>query len=127
MGENKLGEIMSVNLNNIKSMVDADTIIGTPITVEGVTLIPVSKVSFGTVTGGSDFATKSADGLFGGGGGAGLTVNPVAFIAVSNGNVKMMPIYNELGTVEKAINIAPEILDKIKSLFTKEKNKHDAE
>ena len=124
MSENKIGQIMDTTLENIKTIVDADTIIGTPITVEGVTLIPVSKVSFGAVTGGSDFASnKPNNGLFGGGGGAGVTVNPVAFIAVKDGDVRMLPVYNELGTVEKAVNMAPEILDKIKALFSKSKNK----
>ncbi len=127
MSENKIGQIMDSTLNNLRTMVDADTIIGTPLTVDGITLIPVSKVSFGVATGGSDFASKSSSGLFGGGGGAGVTVNPVAFIAVSDGNVKMMPIYNELGTIDKAVSMAPELLDKVKSLFKKEKNKHDVE
>lgn len=121
MGEDKIGGIMNVTMDKLRAMVDADTIIGTPLTVDGITLIPVSKVSFGMATGGSDFPSKSDKQLFGGGGGAGVSINPVAFIAVNNGNVHMMPIYNELGTVEKAINMAPEFLDKVKTLFKKDK------
>ncbi len=122
MGEDKIGGIMNVTMDKLRAMVDADTIIGTPLTVDGITLIPVSKVSFGMATGGSDFPSKSDKQLFGGGGGAGVSINPVAFIAVNNGNVHMMPIYNELGTVEKAINMAPEFLDKVKTLFKKDKS-----
>lgn len=121
MSENKIGGIMDSTLNHLRTMVDADTIIGTPLNVDGITLIPVSKVSFGVATGGSDFPNKNNRELFGGGGGAGVSINPVAFIAVSDGNVHMMPIYNELGTVEKAINMAPEFMDKVKSLFAKGK------
>lgn len=124
MSENKITGIMDSTMNNLRTMVDADTIIGTPLTVDGITLIPVSKVSFGLATGGSDFPNKSNASVFGGGGGAGVSINPVAFIAVSNGNVHMMPIYNELGAVDKAINMAPELLDKIKTLFQKDKNQN---
>ena len=124
MNENKIGGIMETTMNNLRAMVDADTIIGTPISVDGITLIPVSKVSFGVATGGSDFPSKSNAELFGGGGGAGVSVTPVAFIAVSDGNVKMLPIYNDLGTVGKAINMAPELMEKVKSLFSKDKKEH---
>lgn len=124
MSEEKISGIMDVTLNNLRTMVDADTIIGTPLTVDGITLIPVSKVSFGLATGGSDFPNKNNAQLFGGGGGAGVSINPVAFIAINNGNVHMMPIYNELSTAEKAINMAPELLDKVKTLFSKNKKEN---
>ena len=102
-------------------MVNADVITGEPIVVDGLTLIPVSKVAYGIATGGSDFATKNQQGLFGGGSGAGVTVSPIAFMVISEGNVKMVPIYNELTTLEKAVTMAPEIIDKAKELFTKDK------
>ena len=98
-------------------MVDADTIIGTPVVVGNVTLVPVSRVSFGLATGGSDFPSKNGQELFGGGGGAGVTVNPVAFICINGDNVHMMPVYSEMNTIDKAINMAPELIDKVKSLF----------
>lgn len=123
MSESKIKGIMDVTLEKLRAMVDADIITGTPITVDGVTLVPVSKVSFGLATGGSDFPSKTGAELFGGGGGAGVTVTPIAFMAISNGNVKMMPIYNELTTVEKAISMAPEIIDKAKEIFQKPQEK----
>ena len=121
MSENSIKNIMDVTMDKLLAMVDANTIIGAPIVVGDITLIPVSKVSFGVATGGSDFPSKTQSGLFGGGGGAGVTVSPVAFIAVSDGNAKMMPVYNELSSVEKAIAMAPEVLEKAKELFSKDK------
>ena len=119
MSENNLKSVMDTTMDKLRTMVDADTIIGTPIVVGNVTLLPISRVSFGLATGGSDFPSKSGQELFGGGGGAGVSVNPVAFIAVNGENVHMMPVYNELGTIDKAINMAPELIDKVKSLFDK--------
>ena len=124
MSENNIKGIMDTTMDKLRAMVDADTITGSPIGVGDVTLIPVSRVSFGLATGGSDFPTKSSDKqLFGGGGGAGVTIAPVAFIAISGGNVKMLPVYNDLSSVEKAISMAPEIIEKAKELFPKKENK----
>lgn len=123
MSENNIKNIMDVTMDKLRAMVDANTIIGDPIVVDGVTLIPVSKVSFGLATGGSDFPSKTQSGLFGGGGGAGVTVSPVAFIAVSDGNVRMMPVYNELSSFDKAMAMAPDVLERAKELFKKDKNK----
>lgn len=106
-------------MDKLRTMVDADTIIGNPIVVDKVTLIPVSRISFGLATGGSDFPSKHGQELFGGGGGAGVTVQPIAFICINGENVHMMPIYNELSTADKAINMIPEFVDKLKSLFEK--------
>ena len=117
MSENSIKSIMDVTMDKLRAMVDANTIIGDPIVVGDVTLLPVSKVSFGLATGGSDFPSKTQSGLFGGGGGAGVTIAPVAFIAVSDGNVKMMPVYNELSSAEKAFAMAPDVIERAKELF----------
>lgn len=117
MSENSIKTVMDTTMEKLRTMVDADTIIGTPIVVGNVTLLPVSRVSFGLATGGSDFPSKTGQELFGGGGGAGVTVNPVAFICINGDNVHMMPVYSEMNTIDKAINMAPELIDKIKSLF----------
>ena len=122
MSENNIKGIMDTTMDKLRAMVDADTIIGTPITVGGITLLPVSKVAFGLATGGSDFPSKNQSGLFGGGGGAGVTINPVAFIAIKGESVHMMPVYSEMNTIDKAINMAPELIDKVKELFNKGEN-----
>jgi sporulation protein YtfJ len=123
MSENNVSNVINSTMEHIRTMVDADTIVGTPIVLDSVTLIPVSKVAFGLATGGSDFPSKTAANGFGGGGGAGVTITPVAFIAVKGDNVHMMPVYNQMDTLDKAINMAPEIVDKIASLFKKEAKK----
>lgn len=117
--QNNIESIMSVTLENLKAMVDADTIIGTPITVGEVTLVPVSKVSFGLATGGSDLPSKSSSAMFGGGGGAGVTVNPIAFICVSDTNVKMLQVNANISTVDKLVEQAPELIQKVKDVFEK--------
>ncbi len=119
MSENNIKTVMDTTMDKLRTMVDADTIIGTPIVVGKITLLPVSRVSFGLATGGSDFPNKHNQQIFGGGGGAGVTVNPVAFICINGENVHMMPVYSEMNTIDKAINMAPELIDKVKSLFDK--------
>ena len=123
MSDSKIKTIMDTTMDKLRAMVDADVITGKPIVVGDITLLPVSKVAFGLASGGSDFPSKSEKELFGGGGGAGVTVSPIAFIVISGGNVKMLPVYNELTTVEKAISMAPEIIDKAKELFPKKEEK----
>lgn len=123
MSESKIKGILDTTMEKLRTMVDAEVITGTPIEVGNITLIPVSRVSFGLATGGSDFPSKTGAELFGGGGGAGVTVAPVAFIVISGDNVKMMPIYNDLNTVEKAISMTPELIEKAKELFSKNENK----
>ncbi len=118
MSENNIQSIIDVTTDKLRAMVDADVITGTPIEVGNLTLIPVSRVSFGLATGGSDFPSKNGQ-LFGGGGGAGVTVVPIAFMVVNGDSVKMMPIYNELSSLEKAVTMAPEIIEKAKDLFSK--------
>ncbi len=121
MSENNIKGIMDVTMEKLRAMVDADTIIGSPVNVGGITLIPVSKVSFGVASGGSDFASnKTQAALFGGGGGAGVSIVPIAFIAVNGENVKMLPVYNEPSGMERAIAMTPELIEKVKELFKKE-------
>lgn len=119
MSENNIKGIMDTTMDKLHAMVNADTIVGTPLKVGDITLFPVSKVSFGLATGGSDFPSKNGSGLFGGGGGAGVTITPVSFVAVSGESIRVLPITNEMTSLDKAINMAPELIDKVKSLFNK--------
>ena len=122
MSDNNIKSIIDVTMDKLRALVDADIVTGSPIEVGGMTLIPVSRVSFGMASGGSDFPSKSGQ-LFGGGGGAGVTVVPIAFMVVNGDNVKMLPVYNEVTSLEKAITMAPEILEKAKGLFAKKEDK----
>ena len=119
MAEHKIESIMNVTLENLKALVDSNTIIGTPIVVGEVTLIPISKISFGLATGGSDFPSKNTSSMFGGGGGAGVTVTPIAFISVNGSNVKLMQVNADMTPVDKLIEQGPEIIQKIKDTFEK--------
>lgn len=123
--------IMDTTLDKIKQMVDVNTVIGNPITTaDGTTIIPVSKVTYGFASGGSEFASKKMENnkLFGGGSGAGVTINPIAFIAVSNGEAKLLNIGNFQDSQDRAVAMVPELIDKIVGLFKKDKkddNKED--
>jgi len=105
-------------------MVDANTIVGEPVTTaDGITLIPVSKLSFGFAGGGSDIAGKGepANG-FGGGIGAGVRIEPVAFIVVKGENVKLLHVTPPAAsTVDRIIETVPEIFDKVTDFIGKEK------
>jgi sporulation protein YtfJ len=125
--EKPIVDMMSVTLQKIKEMVDVNTIIGQAITApDGTTIIPVSKLCFGFASGGSDFNGKSASGEqnFGGGSGAGINIIPVAFLVVSNGNVKLLPVSPPAGnTVDRIVERVPEMVDKISEMLGREKKK----
>lgn len=111
-------------VKNIRSMVDSNTVIGDAITTpDGTTIIPVSKISIGFVSGGSDFATKQNPKLcFGGGSGAGLTVTPVSFLIISpSGSVNTLPVnQSSVTAVDKIMDLAPGVIEEIRDLFKKE-------
>ena len=125
MDNNNLGSLMETTMSKIREMVDVNTIIGQPVTtVDGITLIPVSKVSFGFASGGTDIPTKNAGGgkPFGGGSGAGVNITPVAFLIISDGNVRMLNVLPPANTtLDRAIETAPIVMDKITGLIKKDK------
>lgn len=127
--ENKhpIHEVMGITMDKVRQMVDVNTVVGTPITTaEGVTVIPISKVSVGFASGGSDFATKNQpankDNAFGGGAGAGVNIEPVAFLVIRGESVKLIPVTPlPGGPVEKVIDLVPDMVDKVVSLVEKKK------
>ncbi len=123
MSEHPLQGLMDVALQRIKDMVDSNTIIGEPITMaDGTLILPVSKVSFGFASGGSDFPSKTPKELFGGGSGAGVSIAPIAFLVVKDGNVRMIQLASQdASTADRIINALPETLDKLQELFKKDK------
>ena len=122
-----ISDLMSTTMQKIREMVDVNTIVGTPIhTTDGVTLIPVSKLSFGFASGGSDFSTKNqkpeSDNAFGGGSGAGVNISPVAFLIVKGDTVKMLPVASPAGnTVDRVVELVPEMFDKVTGYIDKNK------
>lgn len=113
--------VMGVSMEKIREMVDVETIIGDPITAEGVTIIPVSKVSFGFASGGSDLPTQAAE-KFAGGSGAGVTVKPVAFIVIkADGNVSLMELGAKGSPLDGVMEALPGVVEKIKGFMAEKK------
>ena len=124
MNENKqehpIQGMMGTAMQKIREMIDVNTIIGDPITTpDGTVIIPVSKVSFGFGSGGSDWPNKNtAKDLFGGGAGAGISINPLAFLVISNGEVKLLQMSFSSNTADKMVNMVPDVIDKISGLVS---------
>ena len=129
---------MSQNLPNmlestvakIREMVNANTVVGEPITTGDVTIIPISKISIGLGGGGSDFATKNTSDAngFGGGVGAGVKVTPVAFMIIKDGNVRMLPVAVPANTTaDRIVELVPETLDKITNFIESRLEKKEKE
>ncbi len=141
-----MSEVIKETIDKVKDLADTKTVIGDPITlIEGVTILPVSRVSIGAGLGGGEYGTKNnkkksdsettVTDNFGGGGGTGITVTPVAFLVVTaDGEAKLLNIGENTGYlgqsimgavngVDAALAKAPDIIDKIKALFGKKKDK----
>ena len=129
MKEQSAAGILGTTIDKIKDMVDSRTIIGDPIDAgQGIKVIPVSKVTYGFASGGSDFPSKSAKELFGGGGGAGVTLTPVAFLVINNGSVSVKYISEGPdSSMERVISLLPELVDKLSEVVDKIKNKKNGE
>ena len=116
---NSVPNMMEGMLHKIREMIDANTVMGTPVTTpDGTTIIPISKVSIGFGGGGSDFATNKGGNPFGGGAGGGVKVSPVAFIVVSEGNVRMLPVAQAANTTaDRLVEMIPDTLDKVSAFI----------
>lgn len=141
-GEHPIEVLMETAMNNIKDMVDVNTIIGSPIeTANGMVIIPVSKVCFGFAAGGSEFKGETIDEYkkkdkeeevqyrlpFGGGSGAGISINPVVFVVVTKESIKVIPIEHS-SVIDKLMDYVPDLMEKAnlivnKSIEKEEKNK----
>lgn len=120
MSEHPIQGLMDVTLERIKSMADANTVVGNPIHLEGgIIILPVSKISYGFASGGSDFPNKTAKDLFGGGSGGGVSITPVAFLVVRDGAVKLLQLADHSSTADHAISLMPEMVDKVTDIFGK--------
>ena len=121
-----LENLVKTAVEKIKEMVDVETIVGKPISVpNGTIIIPVSKVAVGFGSGGSDLPTTSSKDLFGGGSGAGITISPIAFIAISNGGVKLLQLSMNASKENAIVNLVPEVIDKITDFLNKKKEDSD--
>lgn len=122
MKEKSANGILSTTIEKVRDLVDVSTIIGEPINLpDGLTIIPISKVTYGFASGGSDFPSKNNVELFGGAGGAGITINPVAFLVVKDGEVTIKHIVSNDNAIERAVSMVPDMFDKITNLANKKK------
>lgn len=122
--DTKVKDLVSSAIGKIHELSDADTVIGNPIKVDGgITIIPVSKVSYGFAAGGSDLPSKNEKEVFGGGSGGGVTINPLAFIVVSGEDVKLLELGSGNSPANAIVSAVPDLITKIQSMFTKKKDK----
>ena len=119
--------VMDTSMKNLKEIVDANTVIGDPVTTPtGTVIIPVSKVSFGFASGGSDLPVKTnPKDLFGGGAGAGVSIQPVAFLVVQEDGVRLLQMDEGSDALSSAIRSVPEVVDRLGSMFKKGDKKND--
>jgi len=113
---NHIEKLMRSTLENIKEIIDVNTIVGSPIECkDGSTIVPISKVSFGFASGGSEFSTDKdvreiKDFPFGGGSGAGVTIKPVAFLVIKHDTIRLFPV-DQVSTYDRIVDSIPQIMD----------------
>lgn len=130
MNEHPIQGLMQTAMENIKEMVDVNTIVGEPVqTPDGSVILPISRVGFGFAAGGSDFNLDEQDGKsaahpdggkgrpFGGGSGGGVSINPIAFLVVGKQGVNIVPLDNQTHLMEKIIDAVPSVIDRIQSML----------
>lgn len=118
---NQVEGLMGVSVEKIRQMVDANTVVGSPISLpDGTTIIPVSKVSYGFASGGSDLPTKNPQELFGGGAGAGINITPVAFLIIKDGETNLLPVVSKPDTADRLVSMVPDLVDMLTSKKKKE-------
>ncbi|MDR0937643.1 MAG: GerW family sporulation protein [Oscillospiraceae bacterium] len=129
--QSQLADLMEATMRKIREMIDVNTIVGTPIkTDDGVTLIPISKVTFGFTAGGAEYASKNGQMTqnpnFGGGSGAGVNITPVAFLVVHGDTAKILNVNPPAGSsIDRVIEIVPDLFEKVKEFVSKKNDKKD--
>lgn len=121
--EKPVSELMGITMEKVKEMVDINSIVGEPIKIDDkITIIPISKVSFGFASGGSDLPNKLSRDLFGGGAGAGVSIKPEGFLVINDGDVQMIQAVPSTDAVSSIINNAPNLVSKLGKMFKKNKD-----
>ncbi len=122
MSDHPIQGLMQTAMESIKEMVDVNTVVGDAVeTPDGTVIIPVSRVACGFAAGGSEFSVKNEknEGIslpFGGGSGAGVSVQPVGFLVVGNGQVRLMPVDGKNAYLERLVDVAPQMVERIQSM-----------
>lgn len=129
--QHPLNDLMSVAADKLRALADSNTVVGEPIHAGDVTLIPVSRLSFGIASGGTEYSTKKQapgeDNAFGGGSGASGKVDPVAFLIVRGDSVKLLPVLPPPATtLDRVIESMPEVVDKITEFIDQQQAKRES-
>ena len=122
----KIEALVNTAMTKLREIADCQTIVDKEVvTADGTTIIPISKVSFGFASGGSDLPTKCKD-TFGGGSGGGVSIQPMAFIVISNGEVKLLQMTANADKGNAIVNMVPEVIDKVTAFLNKKKEGNDS-
>ena len=126
--QHPIDDLMSTTMQKLREIADVNTFVGKPIQAGNVTIIPISRLTVGFASGGSDFVSKNqkpeADNSFGGGSGAGMNLSPVAFLIVKGDTVKLMPVAPPAATtVDRVVEMVPEVVDKVTDFIEKQQAK----
>lgn len=126
--EKPVSELMGITMEKVKEMVDINSIVGEPIKIDDkITIIPISKVSFGFASGGSDLPNKLSRDLFGGGAGAGVSIKPEGFLVINDGDVQMIQAVPSTDPISSIISNAPNLVNKLGKMFGKNKDSSEKE
>lgn len=113
MAETPISELTGSSMKNLQTLIDSNSVIGKPITTpDGTTILPVSRVSFGFATGGSDLPASQQE-LFGGGTGGGVSITPIAFLVIQEGNVKILQIQSFSSAADRVVGMMPDVIDRV--------------
>ena len=113
-------EVIANALDKMHELVDSNTVIGSPIKTDSdVTILPVSKITFGFVSGGTDFATEKQKDLFGGAASSGASITPVGFLVIQGTSVRLIQLAEGGRTVDRVLNMVPEVMDKVEGFISK--------
>ena len=123
MAAKPISELTDSSMKNLQSLIDSNSVIGKAVTTpDGTTILPVSKVTFGYASGGSDLPASQKE-LFGGGTGGGVSITPIAFLVIQNGNVKVLPVQPYQGAADRVVGMVPDVLDKVSGLVSSRSKK----
>ena len=120
---NPIGELMQSTMDNVKNMLKVDTVVGEPIyTPDGITLVPISRISVGFGGGGVEFSPKRAgERPYGGGNATGVKIDPIGFLVIKDGNIRMVNIMPPANTtIDRIIDLVPQVIDRVDSFISKQ-------
>ena len=130
--KNSINDLMQTTMEKIREMVDVNTVVGDPIEAGGVTILPISQVSVGFASGGSDLdlntQKEKSNNIFGGGGGASVKVKPVSFLVIKGDSVRLLPVAQPaVGAADRVVEMVPELIDRLTEFLDSRKKEKDGQ